>query len=624
VRRAAIALAVFALATVSSWSGPTASDAGAKPKKPQPTSLVRNLYDRADADDWTLGEGLVATLEFANGEASRRDVSSRRLEEVEITGVAEAARAYVDTPKTRPQEKRIRELLGDLIPTPAELRALAGDGTATSSFRGPAGGEIDCAELWRGEPDALPGRCLRVFDLPLDDGLTGLVYTPLEGVPPEDAARYEELVREALPIAWQTFGELGAMPNADIVFDPRSGGGHAVAGTALDETGARCVIMIRPFALDESNDDAKFILAHEAFHCFQGSELQSYRVSGEEALWWKEGSANYFANVVHPTVNTEYEKLAGLRPYEPGHQLLELDYDAFPFWQHLANTQGDAQAVALLRHLSERGKAADWPGMPELFHSYAEAFLTNGIIDSGGGAIPINAREENQGRFRPTEPGRVYQIVPRPFVIERAVIEWEAEREFDLETEQVGTIRVSAQEQLEGAWGALPDPVDACEAPRAHRVLTTALDRDAGRYRLDVVDVAARDADTGCCPGGSKPCIIVNGLRDTPSVYVGGICYVDDGFLTVAAGYDAYDASTLVEQDSPYPRGYVFILGIAEPGTELAGKPDVSITDGTRIVPELGTGATLTKAPDLLTGTFTGNGISGEYYCPALTPLAAP
>jgi len=149
IRRGAV-LVALALAAATAMPAP-AAPAGTQTKRPRTTTLVDNLYDLLDAGDWSLGEGLVETLELLNGEASRRDVTTRRLTSDDFTIVAEAARAYVASPKDRPRERRIVELLADLLPSPDELRTLAGEGTApTSSLRGPPrGGEIDCAELWR-------------------------------------------------------------------------------------------------------------------------------------------------------------------------------------------------------------------------------------------------------------------------------------------------------------------------------------------------------------------------------------------------------------------------------------------------------------------------------------------
>ncbi|MGQ0803541.1 MAG: hypothetical protein ACT4PI_06740 [Actinomycetota bacterium] len=609
-RAVALTTLVVLVAGCSSGGGGEGGESGKKGDGPEPratTTLIDNLYDRVDAGDWTLAEGLVATLEYLNSERKLRDVvPSGELIDFEGTAIIEAARGYLDDDRGAEQD-RIRELVGDLLPTPEELRELAGE-TSAATFGPP---DFECSDVWR-HPRGPPAgtRCLGVETLDLPGGTTGRVYAPVEGLEPDEAASYQALVREALPAAWGVFSRFGAMPDVDVVFDPRGGGyTSAMAGMAFAE--GICVMVVFPRLLppDETPEDARFILAHEAFGCFLQFTIGSAS-SAEEEQWWKQGSEVYFANVVYPNANTEYGWLDYLRGYEPNHSLLELSYEAFPFFQHLGNTIGDPEVIAFVLGLARGANPADWPDMAALFHGYAEAFLTDRIMDSSRSPIPIpiGAAARNRGRHRPTRPGRVFALPTRPFVIERAIVDWEEQREYDIDLQQPDGTRISAQEHPAGAWASLADPVRACDAPLTQRVVMTRVTPGGDTVRLNVVNVE----DVAQCDVR----IVVHGAIEAE--FVGGVCWVEGGFLMVTAGYGVFVPEE-VEQIGPYPRGYALILGRAEPGTEPAGFPGVSISDGDRLTP-LGSSASLTKSANLLTGSFTSDDISGEYSCPELTP----
>jgi len=251
---------------------------------------------------------------------------------------------------------------------------------------------------------------------------------------------------------------------------------------------------------------------------------------------------------------------------------------------------------------------ADWPDMAQLFHGYAEAFLTDRIIDTSGSPIPIGAKDNNQGRYRPTAPGPVFEVTTPPFMIQRVIVDWEEEHEYAIDVNQPDATSVTAQEHPAGGWAPLTDPIRACEAPLTQRIVMTRVTPNDDTVRLKVVNIE----DVDQCDVR----ITVHGAIEAE--FTGGICYVEGGFLMVTAGYQVFGPEER-EQVGPYPHGYAFILGTAAPGTEPAGFPDVSISDGEGLTP-LGSSATLTKSDDLLTGTFTADDISGEYSCPELAP----
>jgi hypothetical protein len=407
-----------------------------------------------------------------------------------------------------------------------------------------------------------------------------------------------------------------------------------------------CEVLI-PVVTYEHFRRFRHTLAHELFHCFQFElvpDLMSTTVDGP-GEWWGEGTAEYFASAVYPNDNIEREYLPGLRDDEPSHSLVELSAEAYVFFQHFANREGKAAVVSFMTTMPARGGAADqmaaaaaWPGMDELFHDYARALLTNSVVDENRRGIPVNAEEETRATFVVDREGEVFDFdAVKPFEIHRLQMRFAERHTFDVEYLESSGVRSAAQEGLEGPWEELPDPVETCNSPRELRLLMTSTQPgDEHTAGLDVLTATESDPDsdsTVCCLADAESRVRDRATRREVRIvvcgavqaeFVGGVCWVEGEFLMVTAGYNAFPGKDRLAT-GPYPRGYTFILGLSTPGFEPSGYPNVSITDGNEIV-HSGSGATLTKSEDLLTGTFTAAGgdqgsIAGTYRCPRLTPV---
>jgi hypothetical protein len=452
---------------------------------------------------------------------------------------------------------------------------------------------------------------------------------------------FRERTGEAVRRSFLEYTLLGVMPGElDIVIVPSvSHGDDANAGP--DDRGA-CVILIQVSAFRESGAFYEQVLAHELFHCFQFKQFGDRVWSADNAAgeWWFEGSAEYFSNVVFPRENAEYQFLDSLRELEPGHALVDLSYEAWVFFQHFANRQGNPAIIEFLETMPSRSgragqiaAAAGWPGMNELFHDYAKAFLSNDIVDASGENIPIRAIHQTLGRHVINRPGEIFRIDDlKPFEMHRIVMEFPDGHEYDMEHDVADGVLTAAQEGGPVMpWEELPDPITTCEEPQKWRwLLTTVAPGVEQPAALKVVDITDADEDSpACCaseaehPGREtraerRQVRIIVCAPTFAAVFRGGVCWVENGFLMATAGYDVFDS--FVEATGPYPRGYAFLLGTAQPGTEAPGHPDVSISDGNELLP-YGTSATLTKSDDLLKGTFTSADVFGSYRCPRLTPL---
>ncbi len=455
-------------------------------------------------------------------------------------------------------------------------------------------------------------------------------------------AQVREHIAEAVQRSFLEYTLVGIMPSqVDIVIVPTLG--DEADGLAGADDRGTCVVQMAASTLRPPSYH-KQVLAHELFHCFQFKQTGEavWSAAGSAGDWWFEGTAEYFSNVVYPRANNEYQFLDALRELEPGHAVVDLSYEAFAFFQHFANREGNPAVVEFMQTMppaSGRGTqiaaASAWPGMDELFHDYARAFVSDGIIDSSGAPIPIQAEHSTLGRHVINRPGEIFRFEDlEPFQIHRIVMEFPERRIFDMESDFAAGIRTSAQEGGPlSPWEELPDPIETCDDPQKWRlVLPTVAPGAEQPAALKVVDITSAEGDgrsTTCClaDGEATPetrvqrrnvRIVVCGSA-FQAEFLGGVCWVESGFLMVTAGYDVFDK--FIEATGPYPRGFAFILGTDQPGTEAPGRPDVSISDRSKLLP-YGSSASITKSDDLLTGTFTSDDISGAWRCPRLTPLA--
>ncbi|RPH32846.1 MAG: hypothetical protein EHM90_06595, partial [Chloroflexi bacterium] len=107
-----------------------------EPRDVAPTTWLDNLVAREAAGDWTLGEGLVATLRVFAGELEAEEVLLEPDELVDDSGatVVSLARAYLDNGPDEAAKAEILRLLGLLFFTPDELEAVAEPAATRPTF----------------------------------------------------------------------------------------------------------------------------------------------------------------------------------------------------------------------------------------------------------------------------------------------------------------------------------------------------------------------------------------------------------------------------------------------------------------------------------------------------------
>lgn len=193
---------------------------------------------------------------------------------------------------------------------------------------------------------------------------------------------------------------------ADVPAPSLNPGGHSPNAITFPffKNNEACPVIIYNGTLNVEGSKIKQMVAHELFHCYQFKNVlfggkretfikkQSVRDSNG---WWLEGSANFFSNLVYPSVNSEYlfDPLYDANIEVP---LQTLSYSTTSFFQYMGdNTYGGPGRLADIFKVIKftdnkedqlRGVRSLAEGMN--FHFFAEKFVMKAIPDSGGGFHP--------------------------------------------------------------------------------------------------------------------------------------------------------------------------------------------------------------------------------------------
>ena len=334
----------------------TSTTSGVDPDAPPPADLLANLYQRVDAGDWTLGEGLVASLEYLTADGSLDDiVAGGEVQTEEATGLVAAAREYTEETPDAEHADDVAALLDVVVPSPEILRALAGVDPQHGRSAQP---EQDCADLWLTirpgfEP---PGNCLEVVTTTVGAMNVNLFY-PKAGVDGLTRERFETKTIEGLQQAVATFGGLGRLPDyIDLAVTPVSKGAILMdAGRNKLERAADARSPCTAVARQLQGDQYEQAIADEMAHCFMHYtfEAQSIGLEAQSAAWWAEGGAEMLAEAAVPEGGQPF--INNLEFDVTDKSLLDLEYQNFAWFWYVENQFGLPGVVNWLHQLPVSG-----------------------------------------------------------------------------------------------------------------------------------------------------------------------------------------------------------------------------------------------------------------------------
>lgn len=410
-------------------------------------SFVDNLLVKAEAGEWSLGEGLVATLQLLAGEVDEAAVL--RHSEVAVregTGVIAMAYEYLNDGPDPEAKAEIARLLDLLVFTNDELEAMAGIDTTTSAQESRSAVIPVAFSAQRSQPDsthaglrdahvaaqqsveecrkffnpdeseAIPGvgHCLewRAADLPGDLAGKYRIFIPVPSFPQggwtedhyklglealEHSAKWYEGEGVRLVEATGGFLAEGKMPPVNLVFSVSGGGDNAAE--AITPEGEPCGIVV--YAVSQRVETKHpgalaHIIAHELAHCFQEENFEDQNdVKYRFVQWREEGLADFLAHVVYPTNNFEWTALSYNDKLNRTTTLMDVSYGNFLFFQYLDQNIGMEGIFRLVGSLPTSGgrkeqeeALAEFRNMKTLFHGYAEAMIDGTIVDNGTTLVP--------------------------------------------------------------------------------------------------------------------------------------------------------------------------------------------------------------------------------------------
>ncbi len=466
-------------------------------------SFVDNLLAKEEAGEWTLGEGLVATLKLFAGEVDVTDVL--RHPEVlskEGTGIVAMAYEYLEDGPDTDAQAEIARLLDLLVFSNEQLEAMAGivpvadaDAEAEAEASSPAVVRVSLPTVQSVTQQAVQacqgffnedvygsagpgvGACLEWRPANVAPGLEGKyrVFIPASPLPQggwtedhydlaltalEHSARWYEGEGRRLALA---AGAEGKMPSVNLVFAIYRGGGNLAVATPV--AGRSCGVVLYQSLQRETANNFEQTIAHELAHCFQTENFPKqndpFKVKYKFRAWREEGLADYLSGVVYPQNNFEWASLPDTARISKGTTLLDLSYGNFLFFQYLEEQIGIEGIFHLVTRLPTSGdekaqeeKLAAYPDMKSLFHEYLEAMIDGVVEDTGGGLVGKPPYKMEYGTKAITGTGEA-TLDLRPFGVGRIQFTIEECKEADLNVDR-GMAMDSARPTADQDWAFFP------------------------------------------------------------------------------------------------------------------------------------------------------------------------
>ena len=282
-----------------------------------------------------------------------------------------------------------------------------------------------------------------------------------------DRLALADVALDGLVTSVGVFGGLATVGPINAVFS-LADNGTALAQQSEVDPGETCSLTLFPSASGGSMDVFRQTVAHEVFHCVQD---WSFTTTGYDThKWWLEGSAEYFSNVVYPTVNDEHGRTWEFDANSLDKNITQMAYENTVFFQFYANVRGDAATIDLLRNVSAAGATVDaiasTPGMEQLWRDFVVAGVADAIYDTGGGTVG------GFDRFKSIIAVDSVQSVPfatSPMQAPRYPVRYMKGKLYEQSTDDSSHLAVARANEARdlGAWTEMPAEVrPTCELNR--------------------------------------------------------------------------------------------------------------------------------------------------------------
>jgi hypothetical protein len=229
--------------------------------------------------------------------------------------------------------------------------------------------------------------CFYYVEAMVDGNQLRVYYSSTWQTDPDQLA-IVDVALDGLVTSVGVYGGLATVGDVNAVFS-LGDSADALAQQSYVAPGETCPITLFTSASAEPLDVFKQTIAHEVFHCVQDWSFTTEPY--ETHSWWMEGSAEYFSNVVYPTVNDEHQWQPTWDSNSLNKNLTEMEYENTVFFQYHANVRGEVATVDLLRDVSAGGATVDviasMPGMEQVWRDFVVATMADAVYDTGGGTV---------------------------------------------------------------------------------------------------------------------------------------------------------------------------------------------------------------------------------------------
>jgi len=411
-----------------------------------PASLEELLRAKIADEGWSEEEALLAGLRVLAGETGVAEAFGAVPFDGEGTGTVYQALYYLETGADPSAKAEMERLLGIIIPPIDRLLEYAVP-EGSHSFRAPglasaAASAAECAKIFEaGFPAGSNVVCLEYKEQDLG-GYKGRVFYPNWWTPASPEWSYMESAHQAIAASWAVYSTFGEMRAIDLVFTVLGDKDHPTTLAVTPGVGGAqsCQIAVFPAAIQI--DLAKNplyspqlprgvfmqIIAHEMFHCFQTIQFPQHAWDNVNWIevndWWGESTAEYFSNLVYPTVNYEHRWAKPFSAESTDTSIFDMSYHNFGFFQHLGNPGGIGPdgILALIDSLPpkslplQREAMSKVPGLDDLWHSFVRAVVDDSLPDSDGSTIAFP--DNSTDTVAVLSPG-TYDLPSRDFVANR-------------------------------------------------------------------------------------------------------------------------------------------------------------------------------------------------------------
>ena len=529
-------LAPAAMPASAEATTPTPTATGLSVTPSPPTSLIDALQAEVEAGEMSYEESLIAGLRLLAGELDLEVALSQTPVELEGTAIVHDAQLYLLRGSDAATQAELDRLLRILIPRPETLLEFSIPATS-SSGRGrgvarPSGAEEDCAALWaNGFPPGSDAKCFLYKEATVGSSKVHVFY-PITTLPKGFTTAYADAAFQAVVDALKKYAGLAVpgrptvLKNIQVVFSLLPGKTGGMAVTPTEPGHDPCQIILFPLAIEDNEirkakvsggpggppaSHAAFQqnVAHEVFHCFQiwNFPALSFEATWDVQDWWAESTAEYFSNVVYPTVDNEWRFMETWLSDSGSVPLFEESYENFAFFQYVGNQQGNNGVLSLIDHLTPAAQGdedaqavrlASFPGIQALFDGYARDFMDGKIADASKKIFPSAPPLVLPPYQIGISQAGTISLDAAPFTLVRYVLTFAPGHEYKLAAtvQAGGGVHTSRPVEVAGAWGDLPASVKpACGPTEYYLVMTTTL-AASGPYKI-ALKVAQGDS-IGC------------------------------------------------------------------------------------------------------------------------------